>query len=118
MEEADQLCDRVAIMDHGKLLALDTPAGLKRSVDADTQVRVVADGDPQALAKHLAEFEGVSDARPIDDFVNVTLKGRKGMLPALVDHVEKGGFTLADISSSDPTLETVFIELTGKDLRE
>ena len=118
MEEADQLCDRVAIMDHGKLLALDTPAGLKKSVDADTQVRVVADGDPETLAKHLAQFDGVSDARPFDDFVNVTLKGRIGMLPALVDHVEKGGFTLADISSSDPTLETVFIELTGKDLRE
>jgi ABC-2 type transport system ATP-binding protein len=118
MEEADQLCDRVAIMDHGKLLALDTPAGLKRSVNADTQVRVVVDGDLEALARHLSDFDGVSDARAMDNFVNVTLKGRVGMLPALVDHVEKGGFILADISSSDPTLETVFIELTGKDLRE
>src|SRR5437870_10367249 len=47
MEEADQLCDRVAIMDHGRLLALDTPAGLKQSVEADTVVRVTTDGDPQ-----------------------------------------------------------------------
>src|SRR6202044_1073241 len=50
MEEADQLCGRVAIMDHGKILALDTPANLKQSVGADTIVTVKASGDPDALA--------------------------------------------------------------------
>ena len=50
MEEADQLCDRVAIIDHGKILALDTPAALKRSVGADTIVTVKASGDPTELA--------------------------------------------------------------------
>src|SRR6202453_1295880 len=49
MEEADKLCDRVAIMDHGRILALDTPADLKRSVGADTIVTVKSDGDPEAL---------------------------------------------------------------------
>ena len=53
MEEADQLCDRVAIMDHGRILALDTPEALKRSVGADTIVTVKARGDPQALAERL-----------------------------------------------------------------
>ena len=51
MEEADQLCDRVAIMDHGRILALDTPAGLKRSVEADTIVTVKTSGDPGPLAR-------------------------------------------------------------------
>src|SRR5271167_4891800 len=55
MEEAEQLCDRVAIMDHGKILALDTPAALKQSVGADTIVTVKAEGDTQALAERLAE---------------------------------------------------------------
>ena len=49
MEEADQLCDRVAIMDHGKILALDTPAELKQGVGADTIVTIKASGDPDAL---------------------------------------------------------------------
>ncbi len=51
MEEADKLCDRVAIMDHGKILALDTPAELKRSVGADTIVTVKSAGDPERLAE-------------------------------------------------------------------
>ncbi len=57
MEEADQLCERVAIMDHGKILALDTPAKLKQSVDADTIVTVKADGDMDALAAALSSAD-------------------------------------------------------------
>ncbi len=55
MEEADALCRRVAIMDHGKILALDTPEELKRSVGADTIVTVKASGDPDALAARLSQ---------------------------------------------------------------
>ena len=53
MEEADQLCGRVAIMDRGRILALDTPAALKQQVDADTIVTVIAGGDPSELARVL-----------------------------------------------------------------
>src|SRR4051812_31291303 len=62
MEEADQLCQRVAIMDHGRILALDTPAGLKRSVDADTIVTVHAAGDPDRLVSVMAGLDGVASA--------------------------------------------------------
>ena len=58
MEEADQLCDRVAIMDHGRLLALDTPAALKQSIDADTVVTVRTADDPQKLADLLSQRRG------------------------------------------------------------
>ena len=59
MEEADNLCNRLAIMDHGRILALDTPAALKRSVDADTIVTVKAAGDPDQLAEAFtAQLEG------------------------------------------------------------
>jgi ABC-2 type transport system ATP-binding protein len=118
MEEADKLCDRLAIMDHGHLLSLDTPTNLKRSIDADTQVKVTAEGDLVALATHLQTLSGVTDARVVEDVVNVTAKGRKGLLPSILDHAEQGGFTITDVSASEPTLETVFIRLTGKDLRE
>jgi len=118
MEEADQLSDRVAVMDHGRLLALDTPAALKRSVAADTVVRVSADGDLAALARHLEGFEGARAVREVENTVAVEVQGSKGVLPRIVDYVEAGGFTLTDLSLTEPSLETVFINLTGKDLRE
>jgi ABC-2 type transport system ATP-binding protein len=118
MEEADQLCDRLAIMDHGRLLALDTPAQLKRSVGADTDVRVTTSGDPEGLARHLDTLEGVTKVHVVDDAIHVYFKGAGGAIPRLVDYAEKGNFPLTDLSVTEPTLETVFIELTGKDLRE
>jgi ABC-2 type transport system ATP-binding protein len=117
MEEADQLCDRVAIMDHGHLLALDTSAGLKKSVNADTEITIMAE-DLDALAATLGGFEGATDVRVLDDAVRVTLKGSAGVLPRIVDFAESRGHTITDLSINEPTLETVFIQLTGKDLRE
>ncbi len=118
MEEADQLCDRVAIMDHGKILALDTPAALKRSVDADTIVRVHTDGETAGLADVLARMAGATHADAADGEVRVYLRGVSGVLPRVVDAAEAAGFTVTDLSINEPTLETVFITLTGKDLRE
>jgi ABC-2 type transport system ATP-binding protein len=119
MEEADQLCDRVAIMDHGRILALDTPAGLKRGVGADTIVTVSADGKLDELADLLeARVPGVTHANRVDSTVQLGVKGAQGVLPAVVNAAERGGFTVTDLSVTEPTLETVFINLTGKDLRD
>ncbi len=118
MEEADRLADRVAIMDHGRLLALDTPAALKRSVGADTVVRVSADADLGALSGHLATLPGARSAQVVDSTVQLHVAGAVGVLPRVIAHAEAGGFTVTDLSMTEPTLETVFISLTGKDLRE
>ena len=119
MEEADRLCDRVAIMDHGKILALDTPASLKQSVGADTIVTVKADGDGPALAAALEHHvEGVTRTRVIDGGVELHVKGAERIIPRVVSASERGGFELVDLSVAEPTLETVFINLTGKELRE
>jgi ABC-2 type transport system ATP-binding protein len=119
MEEADQLCGRVAIMDHGKILALDTPSALKRSVGADTIVTVKAEGDPQALAESFSRLlEGVTRTRTIPGGVELHVKGSDRLVPRVVAAAESGGFALADLSVAEPTLETVFIGLTGKDLRD
>ncbi len=119
MEEADKLCDRVAIMDHGKILALDTPAELKRSVGADTIVTVKAAGDSDLLAEAFASsLEGLTKTRPVPGGVELQVSGSERLVPRVVEAAESGGFTLADLSVAEPTLETVFIGLTGKDLRD
>ena len=119
MEEADQLCDRVAIIDQGRIVALDTPAGLKRSVGADTTVRVTSEGDLGALARLLQdEIAGVHDATVVGGAVLLAVQGTAGVLPAVVQAAEHHGFLVSDLSVSETSLETVFITLTGKDLRE
>jgi ABC-2 type transport system ATP-binding protein len=128
MEEADKLCDRVAIMDHGRILALDTPAGLKRSLGADTVVRVgatsargvpVDDGDLKKLAAVLATMEGARSAQVSDGGVLVYLHGPVARsLPRVFSVASHEGFTVTDLSVTEPTLETVFITLTGKELRD
>ena len=119
MEEADQLCGRVAIMDRGKILALDTPTVLKQQIDADTIVTVTAFGDRADLARILGEgVDGVTHTRPIEGGVELHVKGQDRLLPRVLSVAEEAGFPVLDLSVTEPTLETVFINLTGKDLRE
>jgi len=119
MEEADQLCDRVAIMDHGRILALDTPEALKQSVGADTIVTVRARGDSEALAGRLSqELAEVTRTRVLDGGVELHVKAAERLVPRVVNAAESGGFDVVDLSVSEPSLETVFINLTGKDLRD
>jgi ABC-2 type transport system ATP-binding protein len=119
MEEADRLCERVAIMDHGKILALDTPAALKQSIGADTVVTVKAAGDAASLAEALErDVTGVTRARVMDGGVQLHVQGNDRLVPRVVAAAERAGFDLIDLSISEPSLETVFINLTGKELRE
>jgi len=118
MEEADQLCDRVAIMDHGRILALDTPAALKSTVGADTIVHVRARAAPEALTSAFDGLDGVTRSRLTDGGIELHVKGTTGLLPRVVAAADRGGVDVADISVAEPTLETVFINLTGKDLRD
>ena len=119
MEEADELCRRVAIMDHGKILALDTPSGLKQSVGADTIVTVKASGDQERLADVIQRsVDGVTRVRPAEAGLELHVRGGDRLLARVVSAVEGGGFEIADLSVAEPSLETVFISLTGKELRE
>jgi ABC-2 type transport system ATP-binding protein len=120
MEEADELCDRLAIMDHGKILALDTPAALKKSVGADTIATIKAGGgELSTLAERLSSaIPEVSNARVIDGGVELHVKEAERLVPRLVNAAEDAGFEVADLSVAEPSLETVFISLTGKELRD
>ena len=119
MEEADQLCSRLAILDHGRLLALGTPRELKNTTGADTIVTVSAPGDLEALASVLkSEILGVQRVDRVDNNLLLTVEGAGGILPTVLTTAERNGFDITDVSIAEPSLETVFINLTGKDLRE
>ncbi|MFI5036211.1 MAG: ABC transporter ATP-binding protein [Acidimicrobiales bacterium] len=118
MEEADQLCDRVAIMDHGRILALDTPTNLKRSTGADTIVTLKVARDGDQLAALLGALAGVVETRVVGGSVAVHPRGMEHMVPRLVAAAEEARAEILDLAVAEPSLETVFINLTGKELRE
>jgi ABC-2 type transport system ATP-binding protein len=119
MEEADSICDRIAIVDRGRILAVNTPKGLKESVGADSIVTVSARGDLEALARLLQErIEGTTLSQRVGDAIKLHIKGVNGILPRVVSVAEQAGFDITDLSISEPTLETVFLQLTGKELRD
>jgi ABC-2 type transport system ATP-binding protein len=119
MEEADQLCDRIGIMDRGKILALGTPEELKRSVGADTIVTVNTDGDLAALAAHLHErVDGADSATTLDGSVQLAVRGTDRVLLRVIAAADDAGFVVRDVQVAPPSLETVFINLTGKELRD
>ncbi len=116
MEEADQLCDRVAIIDHGKILVCDQPANLKKTLGAETVVHLHLEKPPDGLAGKLKRLSGVVSVDASSDGLRVLTKGGGIVLPKLVNAANKYGLT--DVSVAEPTLETVFISLTGRELRE
>ncbi|HEV3187604.1 MAG TPA: ATP-binding cassette domain-containing protein [Acidimicrobiales bacterium] len=119
MEEADQLCDRVAIMDHGKILALDTPANLKKSTGVDTIVTVKVATDGERLASVLAEeLDGVVGTRVVENVVSLQVQGGDRLVPRVVNAADAANVEILDLAVAEPSLETVFINLTGKELRE
>lgn len=119
MEEADELCDRIAIIDHGRVLALDTPQGLKRQIGADTMITLSADGDLDLLAERIeADVAGVSTAHRNGDALEVAVTSDGHVVPELVTAAAEAGVAITDLRVSEPTLETVFIHLTGKELRD
>src|SRR6202020_2625958 len=99
MEEADKLCHRVAIMDHGRILALGTPTELKQSVGADTGVTVRTTGDAERLAELLArEVTGVTRRRTVGSAIELHLQGGDRSVARIVLSAERGGFDVVDVS--------------------
>jgi ABC-2 type transport system ATP-binding protein len=119
MEEADQLCDRVAIMDHGKILALDTPANLKESTGADTIVTIKVAVNAEELADALKrDIDAIVSTRVQDNSLIVDMRRTDRLVPRLVASAESSNVEILDLAVAEPTLETVFINLTGKELRD
>ena len=118
MEEADELCERVAIIDNGRILVEDTPAALKNSVGAEKvfELHLRDQAGKAPLSEHLKGIAGVTAVEPLADGVRVFVRGAAGGLAEVIAAADPYG--LRDMSVSETSLETVFIKLTGRDLRE
>ena len=116
IEEAERLCDRVAIVDHGTVIALGTPRELKERSGDKTRLEVrLARPEPQESLKNL---EGVSDCRILGDSYVLQCQRPPQAIVSLVKHLESQGNELISLEIATPSLEDVFIELTGRRLRD
>ncbi|OEU48250.1 MAG: multidrug ABC transporter ATP-binding protein [Desulfuromonadales bacterium C00003096] len=120
MEEADRLSDRIAIMDHGKLLVFDTPESLKKKIGRGDVVEIQLSNPEMndkvvSLMKSMGEIEEVKE---IKGKVNVRALDAVSKLPGMLRSIEEMGISIVDTSIRRNTLEDVFIHLTGRGLRE
>ena len=116
MEEADALCDRVAILDQGRVLALDTPAALKRAGGALTRIELKLRNPDPALLAVLEALPGVARAEAMEDGARIYTESPGPLLPSLITATDSAG--LRDLALQEPSLETAFLRLTGKALRD
>ena len=115
MEEAERLCNRVAIMDHGKIVALDTPENLIDSLGAGNRVVFsVSRGFDEEL---LRPVPGVSGVERVGERVVVSGQG-DGLVGVVVNALEAAGVRFRDLRTEQPTLEDVFLALTGREMRD
>jgi ABC-2 type transport system ATP-binding protein len=116
MEEADQLCDRLAIIDQGRLLACDTPDHLRAQAPGGTLVELTLDGDAEAAAQAARTIPGVQRAEGRQAALRAYSDRGGELIPALIRVAEGQGRTVKNINLATPSLETLFISLTGRKL--
>ncbi len=117
MDEAEKLCDRVAIVDQGRVIALGSPRELIRSLGGDHVLDLAFEGARPEL-EPLRALPSVNGARQDGASVQLNVGEPHRALPALLAHVQSGGHTLAQLSIRHASLEDVFVSLTGRHLRD
>ena len=120
MEEADALCSRVAIVDHGKLIALGTPEELKRSIPGGYVVRLHLSGPPPApLLESLRQLPGVTEVRtPAAGAVDLYADRGGPLIPEIARLSNEAAVEIRDVKISEPSLENLFLHHTGRSLRD
>jgi len=118
MDEAEKLCDRVAIMDHGRVIALDTPRQLIASLGVEHLLEFATEGvvalDPAALQ----ELQGVRAVNSVGNLTQLQVAELHRTLPALLEMLAERGVPLSELRTHSATLEDVFVSLTGRHLRD
>ena len=120
MEEADGLCHRLAIVDHGKVIASGTPLELKRSIPGGFVVRLHLTAAPVSLVDALRALPGVTEARATGSDGRIDLYADRGgaLIPGVVAAATAAGAAIQDVHISEPSLESLFLHHTGRSLRE
>jgi ABC-2 type transport system ATP-binding protein len=116
MDEADQLCDRIAIIDHGLVVALDTPRNLKASVGGDVVTMMVADGG-ERLKTRLEGLDFGKSAQLVDGSLRLSVDHGEAAIPTLMDVARQEGVVVSSIGLREPTLEDSFMKYTGREIR-
>ncbi len=124
MEEADQLSDRIGIIDTGKVIALDTPDGLKRRIEQKEVIKLEVTGWHQEIGDKLKSISGIENLMSYQQGeadlweVNMQAQNSRTAIPRIVEHISSNGTRLVNMNIVKPSLEDVFIHLTGKALRD
>jgi ABC-2 type transport system ATP-binding protein len=118
MEEAENLCERIGIIDHGSLLACDTVDGLKATAGSDTLLTMRFSGDEQDISRIRQEFDGADEVVAHSDAVRIRTRHAEQTLARIIPAAVDAGLSLSDFELRPPSLESVFIALTGREYRE
>jgi ABC-2 type transport system ATP-binding protein len=116
LEEADTLCDRVAIIDHGKIIVVGTPEDLKHSLGGDViTLGIKEDADVSELIK---KVDNVKDVKKEDGSYRIKAEIGEVTAPSIIETLRKKGYTVTKLSLTEPTLNEVYLEFTGRSLRD
>jgi ABC-2 type transport system ATP-binding protein len=115
MDEADRLSDRIAIMDYGKIIVLDTSAKLKETLEGD--VIIVRANNLDALFSLVTEQMGLQKTRMVNGTIETTVRNAEVMLPRIVETATQNKIYVESISLREPNLEDVFLHYTGRKIR-
>jgi ABC-2 type transport system ATP-binding protein len=118
MDEADELCDRLAIIDHGRIIAQGSPQELKSSIPGGYLIRLKFDRVPEELAADLQQLPGVTEVRPADSGLDVYAGCGGTLIGPIVSAAQARDVELRDVHIAEPSLETLFLHHTGRSLRD
>ena len=118
MEEAQALCERIGIIDHGRLIALGTLAELRAMLGEHDVVRLAGEFRPQAIAEAVAPIERLDVVEAAGSHLILSMAGASRRLPELFAAIDRAGGSIRETTVIQPNLESLFIKLTGRELRE
>ena len=118
MEEVEELCTRIAIMDQGRVIALGSKEELKELVSSEERIVVELAGVNYTVVDEVRKISGVKDCILTDSTLTVLASKRPSLISSIVDAITSAGAEVISLSAEKPTLESVFLTLTGKTLRD
>jgi ABC-2 type transport system ATP-binding protein len=119
MEEADKLCNRIAIIDHGRIITIGTPHELKSSLGGDIiTLGLTSEADARALVEQFSTRPGVNTISTSENMVRITAANGEREIPDILGTTAQLGLTIESVNLHKPTLDDVFLHYTGKDIRE
>jgi ABC-2 type transport system ATP-binding protein len=117
LEEADSLCDRVAIIDHGHIIKIGSPEELKESIGGDVIVIEVKELEPD-ISSDISQLKLVKDVKKNNNTYRIKAELGEEASPQITDTIRSKGLHVTKVSLTKPTLDEVYLELTGRTLRE